>query len=33
MAPHEAAQEVAWFVILIFIGIGLVLLHDMKKDK
>lgn len=31
--PHEAAQEVAWFVALVFIGIGLVLLHDMKKDK
>lgn len=33
MQPHEAAQEVAWFVVLVFIGIGFVLAHDIKKDK
>jgi hypothetical protein len=33
MQPHEAAQSVAWFVVLVFIGIGLVLFHDYRKEK
>ena len=33
MSPHEAAQSVAWFVVLVFIGIGLVLFHDYRKEK
>lgn len=33
MPLHEAAQSVAWFVILIFVGIGLVLWYEIRKDK
>ena len=28
-----AAQELAWFVVLVFIGIGVVLWNDARKDK
>ena len=33
MALHEAAQSVAWFAFVVVIGIGLVMWHDIKKEK
>lgn len=33
MQPHEAAQSVAWFVVLVFVGIGVVLWYDFRKEK
>lgn len=32
MALHEAAQSVAWFAILVVIGIGVILFIDCKKE-
>jgi UDP-N-acetylmuramyl pentapeptide phosphotransferase/UDP-N-acetylglucosamine-1-phosphate transferase len=29
----DAAQELAWFVILVFIGIGVVMWLDMRKEE
>lgn len=31
--PHEAAQSVAWFAILIFVFIGVVLWLDFRKEN
>lgn len=31
--PHEAAQSVAWFVLLVFVGIAVVLWIDWRKEK
>ena len=28
-----AARELTWFVVLVFIGIGVVLWNDARKDK
>jgi hypothetical protein len=33
MAPHEAAQSVAWFVVLVYFGIGVVLARDIRKES
>ena len=33
MSPHEAAQSVVWFVVLVFVGIGVVLWFDYRKEK
>jgi amino acid transporter len=33
MQPHEAAQSIAWFVVLVFVGIGLVIWFDNRKEK
>jgi cbb3-type cytochrome oxidase subunit 3 len=33
MSPHEAAQNVVWFVVLVFVGIGVVLWFDYRKEK
>ena len=33
MPAHEAAQNVVWFVVLVFVGIGLVLWWDYRKEK
>lgn len=33
MALHEAAQNVAWFAVLILVGIGVVLWYEIRKDK
>ena len=33
MAPHEAAQSVAWFAIFCFVVIGVVIYIDIKKEK
>jgi hypothetical protein len=33
MSPHEAAQSVAWFVVLVFVGIAVVLWFDIKKGE
>lgn len=32
MTPHEAAQSVAWFAILVLVGIGVVLWIDIRKE-
>ena len=29
----DAAQELAWFVILVFVGIGVVMWLDMRKER
>jgi FtsH-binding integral membrane protein len=29
----QAAQELAWFVILVFVGIGVVMWLDMRKER
>jgi hypothetical protein len=33
MAPHEAAQSVAWFVVFVFVVIGIAIYLDIKKEK
>ena len=33
MTPHEAAQSVAWFAILVLVGVGVVLWIDYIKEK
>lgn len=33
MSPHEAAQSVAWFAILVFVFIGVILYIDWKKER
>ena len=32
MTPHEAAQSVAWFAILVVIAIGVVLAYDIRRE-
>jgi len=32
MTPHEAAQSVAWFAIVVLVGVGLVLYYDIRKE-
>jgi hypothetical protein len=32
MTPHEAAQSVAWFAILVLVGIGVVMWIDIRKE-
>jgi hypothetical protein len=32
-AAAQAAQELVWFVVLVFVGIGLVIWHDIRKEK
>lgn len=32
MALHEAAQSVAWFAILVLVGIGVVMWIDIRKE-
>jgi len=29
----QAAQELVWFVVLVFIGIGVVIWLDIRKEK
>jgi len=29
----DAAQELVWFVIFVFIGIGLMIWRDMRKEE
>jgi len=29
----QAAQELVWFVVIVFVGIGVVIWLDMRKDK
>jgi len=31
--PHEAAQSVAWFAVVVVIGIAVVIWRDIKKEK
>lgn len=33
MALHEAAQNVAWFAIVIILGIGVILARDIRKER
>lgn len=33
MTPHEAAQSVAWFAVLVLVGIGVVLWIDIRKES
>jgi len=33
MSMQEAAQGVAWFVIIVVVGIAVVLINDIRKDK
>jgi hypothetical protein len=30
---HEAAQNVAWFTVLMYVFIGVVLARDIRKEK
>ena len=32
MALHEAAQSVAWFAIVIVVGLGVVMYYDIRKE-
>ena len=32
MPLHEAAQSVAWFAILVLVGIGVVMWIDIRKE-
>jgi hypothetical protein len=32
MSPHEAAQSVAWFAVVVLVGVGLVLYYDIRKE-
>lgn len=32
MTLHEAAQSVAWFAILVLVGIGVVMWIDIRKE-
>ena len=32
MAPYDLAREVAWFVVLVYVGIGVVLWLDWRKE-
>jgi len=32
MTPHEAAQTLWWFVVVVLIGIGVVLWWDVRKE-
>jgi hypothetical protein len=29
----EAAQELVWFVVIVFVGIGLLIWNDIRKEK
>lgn len=29
----EAAQELVWFVVIVFVGIGLFIWNDIRKEK
>ena len=29
----EAAQGLVWFVVIVFVGIGLLIWNDIRKDK
>ena len=31
--PHEAAQSVAWFAILMYVLIGVVLVREYRKER
>lgn len=33
MTPHEAAQSLWWFVVIVTVGIAVVLFIDYKKEK
>ena len=32
MTPHEAAQSVAWFAVVVVVGIGVVMYYDIRKE-
>ena len=32
-AAAQAAQELVWFVVLVFVGIGVVIWRDMRNEK
>jgi len=33
MTPHEAAQSLWWFAVLILAGIGVILWYDIRKEE
>jgi hypothetical protein len=33
MTPHEAAQSVAWFAVVVLVGIGVVMYYDIRKEN
>lgn len=33
IALHEAAQSVAWFVVLVVVGVVVVLARDIRKES
>ena len=33
MPLHEAAQNVVWFVVIVFIGIAVVMWRDARKES
>jgi hypothetical protein len=33
MPLHEAAQSVAWFAVVVLVGIAVVLWFDIKKEE
>ena len=32
MAPHEAAQSAAWFAVLMFVWVGVILFLDFRCE-
>jgi hypothetical protein len=32
MAPHEAAQSAAWFAVLMFVWVGVILFLDFRRE-
>ncbi len=33
MTPHEAAQSVAWFAVVVLVGVGVVMYYDIRKEN
>lgn len=33
MTPHEAAQELVWFVVIVFVGLGVSMWREMRKEE
>ena len=33
MTPHEAAQSVARFAVVVLVGVGVVMYYDIRKEN
>lgn len=33
MTPHEAAQSVAWFAVVVLVGVGIIMYYDIRKEN